>query len=182
MRYIIRAIDEREHFLPEIIEQIPHLEIVHDLSRNAMDTFLRALMHANGDPAVHLEDDSKLTSDFLAKIEPAIAVRPDRVVQFFSLRKGDEKAGSRWMPGRSFLMGQCFYLPPGYARALGQYYVRWPRRREHPTGLDTMIADWLGDRQERYWLHVPSLVQHRDTPSAINPRRSSKRQSVTFRP
>jgi hypothetical protein len=42
------------------------------------------------------------------------------------------------------------------------------------------MADWLATRGERYWLHVPSLVQHRVVPSVINRRRSSRRQSVTF--
>jgi GR25 family glycosyltransferase involved in LPS biosynthesis len=186
MRYIIRAVPEREHWIGEIIRQIPHLEIVRDASRNAMETFLRALLEAGDAPAVHLEDDVVLTSDFLAKAEPVIAAHPDRIVQFFSLRKGDAETGSRWMPGRSFGMNQCFYLPAGYSDLLYEYCAAWPglntKANSHFGGYDTMMAAWLGKRREQYWLHVPSLVQHRVTKSFIDPRRSSKRQSVSFRP
>lgn len=48
------------------------------------------------------------------------------------------------------------------------------------SGLDLMVADWLKGRREKYWIHVPSLVQHRTLPSLIDSRRSTKRQSQTF--
>ena len=52
--------------------------------------------------------------------------------------------------------------------------------KEHPNGTDAMVRDFLKDRKEKYWIHCPSLVDHRQGKSVIDPRRSSKRQSFTF--
>jgi hypothetical protein len=183
-RFFLRLVPEREAWLPEMRKQIPQLEVVRDLTRDSNETFFLALMESEGEPAVHLEDDVQLTSDFLSKIEPVIAAHPDHVVQFFSLRKNDAELGPRWLAGRTFRMNQCFYLPAGYGDAIQAYYQRWPgRAKGHHLkggGYDVLMADWLATRGERYWLHVPSLVQHRVVPSVINRRRSSRRQSVTF--
>ncbi len=181
-RFIMRLMPERAVWLPEIREQIPHLEVVHDLTRNEMETFLRALTEVGRDPIVMLEDDIQLTGDFRTNIEPVIAAHPKNVMQFFSLRKNDAEKGSRWMSGSTYLMNQCCYLPAGYAEQIYAYYPVWPSRRRDGTGTDTIIANWLASRREKYWLHVPSLVQHRVAKSMIDPRRSSKRQSVTFVP
>lgn len=178
MRYILRLVPEREQFVPEVLEQIPHLEIVRDQTRNSMDTMLRALLTTGDDPAVHLEDDIELTSDFRAKIEPEIERRPHELVQFFSRRKADREVGSRYEPGRTFLMTQCFYLPAGYAAALYDYYPRWDKRLRY-AAIDIIVADWLAMRREKYWIHVPSLVQHRPVKSAIG-HAGSNRQSATF--
>jgi hypothetical protein len=180
-RFILKLVPEREQWLGEIAAQIPQLEIVRDQTRNAMDTFMLALLTAGDDAAVHLEDDIELTGDFLAKIEPEIAQRPDRVIQFFSLRKNDAELGSREMPARSYLMNQCVYLPAGYAGELFAYQPGWMRTHNDPNGCDLVVAHWLVERRERYWLHVPSLVQHRIARSVIDRRRSSKRQSPSFR-
>ncbi len=184
-RFIMRLMPERAIWLPEIREQIPHLEVVHDLTRSAMETFLRALSEAGDEPHVMLEDDIQLTSDFLAKIESVIVSHPENVIQFFSLRKTDLEKGSRWMSGRTFLMNQCIYLPAGYAAQIYSFYPVWPIRMKPLVlhgGTDTLVQHWLTVRREKYWLHVPSLVQHRVAKSMIDPRRSSKRQSVTFVP
>jgi hypothetical protein len=178
----MRSVPERARWLPELQAQIPELEVVPDLTRNPVDTFMRLLMEIGSDAAVHIEDDVQLTGDFLSKIEAAIAERPAVLQQFFSLRKSDTELGSRWMPGRSYCMLQCTYLPPGYAEAIYDYYPLWPGRKIHRSSCDLLIAGLLAERRERYWLYVPSLVQHRRVRSVIDPRRSSARQSVSFVP
>jgi hypothetical protein len=182
MRYLVRVVREREHFLPDLTAGIPGLEIMRDFSRDAMTTFLYAMTASQNDPTVHLEDDIILTRDFTAKVEAEIDKNPGQVIQFFSIKRSDARLGSREMPGRSFIMTQCFYLPAGHAPAIHAYRPGWRRAVEHPTGFDLMVADFLGDRRERYWLHVPSLVQHRPIRSEINPRRPVGRQSETFLP
>jgi hypothetical protein len=182
MRYIVRAMREREQFLDPIRAELPALEVVWDRSRNSMETWLRAMDYARNDAAVHLEDDILPTRGLLTKLATAVVAHPDHVIQFFSLRRSDRTLGSRWMAGNSFMMTQCFYLPPGYSGALHDYYPDWPNRHAHPDGIDTQLNNWLATRRERYWLHVPSLVQHRVERSLIDPRRSSRRQSPTFVP
>lgn len=148
---------------------------------SAFHTFLEALRSVRpGRPSLHLEDDVILTTDFGKKIRQAIAEHPDVVIQFFSLRKKDLTIGSRWESGRTFMMAQCFYLPPGMAGRLLEYAAERPVRKQHPNCIELMIADYLQREKQRYWLHVPSLVQHRVTPSLIDRRRSKFRQSPSF--
>lgn len=184
-RYLVRAMQERTPYLADLQAAIPQLEIVWDEKRDAMDTWLRALAEAGADPVVHLEDDAFPTRDFLAKAEREIAQRPDDVIQFFSRRKADPTEGSRWMPGAGFSCAVCFYLPAGCAPALREYFPIWDQtctRGPHPTAVDWHIPDWLARQRKRYWLVVPSLVQHRIGPSLIDHRRSSRRLSATFEP
>ena len=178
MRIIIRAVRERAEFIAYLEERLPTAEWCFDQRRDAMHTFLRALEMAGDDPVVHMEEDVILTADFEAKLRREIAARPETVIQFFSMRKADKTVGSRW--DNNFLMGQCFYLPRGVSRQIFNYHTMWPGKEIHPTGLDNMVCDWLKARKEKYWIHVPSLVDHRIAKSAINPKRSTKRQSLTF--
>lgn len=183
MKVILRAIPSRMEFVHEAAERAKplHIDAIVDTDRNgAMDNFLMALTFAGMEPALHMEDDIILTSNFAQKVEKAIRERPDKVIQFFSMREKDITVGSRYEPGSNFIMGQCFYLPYGYSKAILDYYRIWPRKQEHPTGLDLLVADWLKLTKQKYWIHVPSLVEHRVGKSAIDPRRSSKRQSKTF--
>jgi len=46
--------------------------------------------------------------------------------------------------------------------------------------VDQMVADWMSVWCLRYWLVVPSLAQHKEGPSMIDPRRARSRQSRTF--
>ena len=78
------------------------------------------------------------------------------------------------------MMNQCFYLPELYSKSIYEYYTTWDKKEEHPTGYDILIADFLKSRKEKYWIHVPSLVQHRKVKSIINSRRGNNRQSKTF--
>lgn len=177
-RILIRAVSADDPNVAYLRERIPDAELVLDQQRNAYHTFQLALAAAGSAGAVHMEDDVVLTRDFRAKLEAEIAARPGSVSQFFSLRPTDKVKGSRW--DRNFMMAQCFYLPPGESAELLEFSRTWGRIKEHPTGLDVMIADWLISRHERYWLHCPSLVDHRQDVSRIDKRRSRFRQSLTF--
>jgi len=179
-RIIVRAMPERAADVAYLRERLPDAEFCFDRTQNAKDTFLAALAMAGAEPCVHMEEDVILTRDFRAKLAAALAAHPDVLIQFFSMRKADLTVGSRWEPGRTFMMNQCFYLPAGYSAALLAYAATWPGWATDPTGYDLLLAAWLQEHKLRYWLHVPSLVQHRVERSLINPRRSSRRQSLTF--
>ena len=82
-------------------------------------------------------------------------------------------------------MNQCFYLPKGYGSQLIDFYngywtdINYDVNR--PTSAkDSMMRKCMQLRKEKYWLHCPSLVQHRETVSMIDSRRSSRRISHTF--
>jgi len=182
MRYLVRSVPQREGWLPALQAEIPDLEIVRDRTRNSLDTFLLTLLTAGDDPVVLMEDDIEPCRGLQAKVEAEIAKRPQCVVNFFSRRKEDLTIGSRWMSGREYLYNQCVYMPPGYCRRIYEFCPLWKERTDHPKGgTDSMVADWLKATKQRWWVHVPSLVQHRVSVSAIDPRRARARQSPTFR-
>jgi hypothetical protein len=181
MLILIRAVQgERDEYIAYLQKHLPEGEFVFDTTRNAMDTFLTAMKRAGTRPCVHMEEDIYITKNFIKKLESAINERPNEVIQFFSMRKADIEVGSRYDYGRSFIANLCVYLPAGYSKAIYNYYPEWPRKEEHPTGSDLMIADWLKERKEKYYIHVPNLVQHRKCKSLVNSRRSWFRQSLTF--
>jgi hypothetical protein len=179
-RIIVKAMPERTQMIRYLKRHLPTAEFCFDKKRCAIDTFLRSLDMAGDDPAIHMEEDILLTQDFVEKAEAVILEHPCSLIQFFSMRPTDLKAGSRW--DNNFLMNQCFYAPDGYSTAMRQFYDDWAvdNLEDHPNGTDQMVCDFLKSRREKYWLHVPSLVDHRIAVSMIDPRRSSKRQSLTF--
>lgn len=181
MRIIIRAVSSRAPFVDYLRKYIPEAEILYDSSGNAMDTFLRAMAQAGDGPCVHMEEDIFVTVDFSKKLEVAILERPMEVIQFFSMRGKDLTIGSRYDNGRTFMMNQCFYLPAGYSKLIYDYYPQWPQKDYHKTGYDILIADFLKERREKYYIYVPSLVQHRIGRSIINSKRPTVRQSKLFK-
>ena len=157
--------------------------IVWDSNQNAFDTWVKTLTRIGDEPAIVLEDDVTLTEGWREKIDAAIPEHAQSLIQFFSLPRKADTQGSRWEPGRSFAMNQCYYLPPGMAVDLLSAAERWRTARpEHPTGYDVLMADYLKRTGQRYWLHLPSLVQHESWPSEINRRRPRNRQSASFQP
>lgn len=183
MRYTVRTCTPRIGFVPYLRAALPkHTEFFIDTRRKGgMRNFLDTLKAIGEDAAIMLEDDIVITRDFAAKAEAVIAEHADDPIQFFSMRKKDLTVGSRYEPGRTFMMNQCHYMPAGMAPPLRDYYTTWSRRRENPQGYDTMMADFFKDNGISYYLHVPSLVDHRVGKSIIDPRRAStNRQSLTF--
>ena len=179
MRLIIRAVKDRFDFIEYLKKHLPQAEWCFDTDRNAMTTFLAAMRQAGQDAVVHMEEDILITHNFYEKLLSEIVQRPNEVIQFFSMRKADLTVGSRY--DTSYMMNQCVYFPAGYSALLLDYYHLWGKKAIHPTGTDIMINDFLRSRKEKYWIHVPNLVEHRIAQSRINPRRSSKRQSKTFK-
>lgn len=181
--FVVRhvASPERADSLAALRDAIPNLIVVEDQLRDAMHTFQLAMAHqAALGGVVHLEDDILLCDRFVERVEAAVAERPRAPIQFFSRRAADAVQGSRWMPGSSFSMNQAFYLPAGMSQRMLEFSEAWPRHDEHPTGYDILMADAFKAWRQRYWLHVPSLVQHRVGVSLIDRRRAWSRQSATF--
>ena len=178
-KFIMRTVGNVD--LSEYRGSIPNLIIVKDKTLNAYDTFQMALAQGCGNGTVHLEDDIILCKDFYSKITKIIDEHSNDVIQFFSMRKDDLTIGTRYISGSKFLMGQCFYIPESISKSLYIYSYNWERRKEHPTGLDTMISDFLKLNKISYLNIVPNLVNHKYLKSRIDSRRSTKRQSLTFK-
>jgi len=181
MRFIIKYMPQRKKYLDDIKKQIPEIEVIEDVISDHTETFLRSLQHAGDDPCVHMEDDVILCIDFKRRIISEIQKRPNQMIQFFSRRTKDQTLGSREDYGGNFLANLCVYYPKGYSKMIRDFYVVWEEKFIHPTGTDIMIADFLRLRKEKYYIVVPNLVDHAIDKSLIDKKRSSKRQSKTFR-
>lgn len=177
-RLIIMGMQERMGFVNYLTDRLPHAEVCWDKIHCALDTFHRALEMAGDDPVIIMEDDIQITQNFVDKSEAVIAEHRDELIQFFSMRKADLDIGSRY--DNNYLMNQCFYLPSGHAKKIREFSLGWEEHKNHRAGTDSAVCAFLKSRKEKYWIHCPSLVNHRVAKSMIDPRRSSKRQSLTF--
>jgi len=160
--------------------------VVWDKHHDHYETFVRMLRSAGQGAAIFLEDDIEFTSNWDVKMAAEIAAHPDVLIQTYSNRNADLTYGSRWEKGKSYLNNQCWYVPPGMAASLADYLDTWPNHLDgtDPTGTDLAVSHYLHANRLSYWLVAPSLVQHRDWVSAINPKRphGKMRQSKSYVP
>jgi hypothetical protein len=167
---------------------VPELIAIHDTFRQgntAMLTMRKALAYQVGNRlnAVQMEDDIILCAHFKARCLHEIRQRPEELIQFFSMRQDDLRVGSRYIAGSRYLMNQCFYLPLRIAELALECFDAFEAQRQdnHIGGTDSLIQHTLKKHKLRYWNVVPNLVDHEVGVSAIDSRRSSRRQSLTFK-
>lgn len=186
---IVRSTPPRAHIVESLKAQIPELIVCEDANflhptmsgdEKGHRNFLAALRISGLRPTIHMEDDIALCSNWRQRVEAEIEPRQFDVIQFFSMRKADLTLGSRY--DNHFCMTQCFYLPGGVGAGLLEYEPTWTKQNPDEWAYDLMLGDYLRSRKEKYWIVVPSLVNHLPIKSVTNPRRSSKRQSLTFAP
>lgn len=193
MDYVVQYVGGvgREKYLDAMRAQIPNIIVVEDKDKNqylpeygcksSMLAFLQSINR--NEPFFRFEDDALLCKDFVHKANKLVDVYPDVLHQFFSMRRSDYEAGSRFVAGYKFMCAVGLYFPKGMGTALFNYYSGWKNTKsglENPTGFDTMIRDYLKDNHLNYYVNIPCLVQHACEKSAINPKRSSKRQTMLF--
>ncbi|GHT33517.1 hypothetical protein FACS189434_07820 [Bacteroidia bacterium] len=186
--FIIRTCKQRngrfEHyqkFIPDLLECYDNFEGENTSMQNMRKALIMAIERRKS--AVFIEDDIILCNDFYNKILAEISKYRYNVIQFFSMRKDDLTIGSRFIAGRKYLMNQCFYMPLEISRLALKYFDEFEQNRTDNNigGTDSLIQYVLKKHKFWYWNVVPNLVNHIDGVSAIDKRRSSKRQSLTFR-
>lgn len=182
MEIIVRCHPRRQNCIEYLAKHLPKETIFsNDINTDGhRKNFLKALGIAGKEAALHLEEDIFLTANFLDKAKAVINLYPEKVIQFFSMRKADLEIGSRFDRGSTFMMTQCFYLPSGYSALLLSHYPNWADKDKHISAVDIFTSDFLKSRKEKYYIFVPSLVDHRSLVSLIDKRRSRNRQSKTF--
>jgi len=165
---------KREGTLNALLSVFPNAVVV-ECQGYPMTTFRRAL-EAIDCGGFFFEDDARLTNGFLEKTEK---LRSEWFVQFFSRKK--MPPGIYSMPPSSWIYNVGFWLPSGHGKRISTYAANWHRLKEHPTGFDLVIRDYLISKKLGYFIHVPSLVQHVVGPSLLGPR-AKDRSSPTFMP
>lgn len=186
--FVMQTCKGREHYVNENKSKIPNLIINYDdflLSNGSCSTawnnYLRGLFIAGDNPTVQMDDDVILCGDFYVKIIEEINKRPNDVIQFFSMRKDDLLVGSRYILGSKFMMNQCLYLPKGMAKEIYLFSKDYENNHDNWfVPIDIVMGYYFKKKKIKYWNVIPNLVDHIEGKSAIDKRRSSKRQSFTF--
>lgn len=157
--------------LGRILESFPNATVV-ECHGDPMDTFRRCLVQW---AHWHLEDDVILAPDFKERAAEVIERHGRKIIRGFGTG-----THSGFMPASSYLWNQCTWMPEGVGPEIAAFLDGWKRIKEHPTGFDLVIRDWLVSRKLCYWLESPSLVQHAAFPSLLGAR-SRNRISPTFK-
>lgn len=191
IKFIMMTCDGREEFADYVKERIPNLIVSYDtftdpgkFKNTSYRNAQQAWKLAGENPCVQLEDDIILCDDFVNRCKKVIAERPNDVIQFFSMRKADLEVGSRYELGSNFLMHQCYYLPAGMSKKIYDFSIEFENeceQDEHISPNDLVTRYYFQRNKIKYWVHIPNLVDHRIAKSSIDSRRSSKRQSKTFK-
>lgn len=184
MMNVITTVPERSHYLDHFRDKLSNPIFVEDEKRSAMDTFLRACALVGDEPAFMFQDDAIVCDNFERRAFTVVSQRPFTLINFFSMRNDDETIGSRL--SKNFLGCVGYYMPPNTAnRIISHFHDYWvPANYEgnKPTSAtDLLIRSYLDRNKLKHWIEVPNLVDHRVVKSAIDPRRSSKRVSRTYR-
>jgi hypothetical protein len=183
--FIIRTCEQRPERIKIYNKYIPGLIEIFDTENNPMLNMKKALQYQINCniSSVQMEDDIELCNDFVKKCAIEIKKRPMELIQFFSMRKDDLVIGSRYIAGYNYLMNQCFYLPLYIAKFALDCFDEFEEKRTDNRigGTDSLIQFTLKKYKLKYWNVVPNLVDHISGFSAIDKRRSSKRQSLTFK-
>lgn len=187
--FIMQTCKGREQYVIENKNKIPNLIVNYDdfedpgvFCSTAWKNYMRGLKIAGDEATVQMDDDIILCDNFYEKILNEINKRPNDVIQFFSMRKDDLTIGSRYISGARFMMNQCVYLPAGLAKKIYDFSKEY-EKNPHDTmvPIDLVMATYFKQKKIKYWNCVPNLVDHIEGKSAIDKRRSSKRQSLTFK-
>ena len=185
MKFIVQAVHRRKPVVDYLQRHIPGLQVIWDTSGSASRGYLNVLRAAGAEPAVTLEDDIIITKGFVPKILNAIEKKPKDLIQFHSRTLDDIRKGSRYRNGLSFFNRQCLYLPAGFAETICKYgstHSCFDPGSPAPS-FDYVFQDFLKKELKRYWVSIPSLVDHLPDRSAIDPRRGrygKQRQARVF--
>lgn len=190
MKIILNTCKGREHLAAAVLKEIPEAIVNFDdftdkgkFTSTAFFNYQRGWQLVGNDDGLQLDDDIRLTSNFMEKLTKAISEHPNRIIQFFSMRKADRISGTRLENGGNFMMQQCYYLPKPWSAHLYDYSKQfYEETKDKFCPSDICIANFMRNHKLKYVVYIPNLVDHLQERSAIDRRRSSKRQSFTFVP
>lgn len=163
--------------------ELKDYKVIKDIGYGAIPTFIKCLCDSEDD-LLYLEDDVILCHNFQEELDKVFdELGKDKLIQLFSLKKVITK--TTLMSGGTYCGNVGFFIPKEMRLELVKYFNEvWSKSqcyKDNPTAMDYLVRDYLKDNKYKYWLVVPNLVQHQEGKSVIDPRRSSKRQSLYFK-
>lgn len=199
LKVLIQAVPQRSQSVDRLVNRLrpARVSVVwHQPDRTCLETTAAAFQEISDcrcEWAIRFEDDAEPCPDFWSHVLPLLSAVPPGI-EFATLYNGRRIRNQeptwppRWelRPGTRFMMTQCVVVRSSLAREIAGYYPGWAAEHpEHPGGIDTALADFLGSRKLRYAQCWPGLVQHRlDLPSFLghwpHPNRMSPSYQAIF--
>lgn len=165
------------------VRLLPQYERPPDIARHACAVIGAGLRDITRPWVLFVEDDAELAEDFGARALEALQQEPADAVSFFSPWAEDLnrlRRGERYYPApRPFVYSQCVALRSELADAWGVCLPTWPDRSpDQRAAIDHALGYCCDELGASLVIHVPSLVQHRQVPSAFG--HSSSPRSPSF--
>ena len=166
----VMAHPDREHFVDELLPDLPGAKVVWDERGDRWDTGKRAMLahEPDSDWGLVVQDDALLCKDFLPGVREALSHAPTLPVSFYTGRTrpyGPEVARAvrraraarkNWLVMRGPIWGVAIALP----RELIAPMVRACDRLPDPN-YDRRMMEHFHGRGIECWYTLPSLVDHR---------------------
>lgn len=140
-------------------------------SRGPWWCWQRAWALRTGNHHLVLQDDVRFCADLHVAVETLVALRPSQPISLFSPRESVDVAvrrGHLWVLAQNFLYAQALVLP----RDLGDRAVEWIQGHDQSrwgTHDDYRLGKAFRGLSVLTAVTVPSLVDHLDGPSLVNP-------------
>jgi hypothetical protein len=125
-----------------------------------------------------IQDDAILCDDFTTKAESFLKEHNGQICSFYF---GDDPDKQHWIKPDYFDAPLFHAVALAIPTKLIPDMIQYCDTRNEIEGDDMKIKRWLISQNRTCRYSNPSLVQHRDIPSIINPQKP-KRQSAIFQP
>lgn len=186
---IVRHVEERTDLLTDLLAQldeqrVPFQVVTQLLGDGPQQSFVRAVSEPIDTPwTIFLEDDVFLAPDFYSRAQQYCRIS-DTAWSGYSGRSTDLKLienGRTYRLTKNFWMSQCVGIRTALLESLAEWAPTWwTNHPEHKSAVDLMIGDWLANMGKRIVVAVPSLVQHKNSPSLLGHCNGRVRQSPSF--
>lgn len=173
---------QRKENIERYKQEIPNFVVHINDTVNALEHFVQVCdeFKSAKDGILFIEDDLKLCTGFLSKVQPIVEKHSDKVIQFFDMKKRDF-IGFEEMRGSSFCGNVCVYIPSAVLEKVpvyrNEFLKKYPQYR---TGCDYLLGYTLTKMKLMYLIYRPCLAQHLPFKSVINVKRSTGRKTHFF--
>lgn len=160
IKYFVRTTNERSldgSFERELGEDFT---LLIDYNHNSGKAFMEQLLTINEYDCVVMEDDIILCKDFKKKIEEAISLYPNDIINFFT----EPMRYMKTKKGGCFSYNQCVYFPKGFGKIIYDTVNKYNIRKERQ---EVIMRDSLLRLHKMYIIYRPCLVQHIDDGSLM---------------
>lgn len=186
---------KREHFIPQLLDQIGDAAVAWDELNDRWDTGRRALLTHHRDATHHVvvQDDAIVCPDFLAGIEKLVEHVPDNPISLYTgrtrpfgqkIQKAVRTARAkrlRWVVLDELYWGVGVVLPTSLLREMVSFHDMGNVRIAN---YDSKMSFYFRRNGIRTYYTQPSLVDHRDlrdgNPSLVEGRHAAGRVAHSF--